>query len=231
MKKILLLVLVSAGLAGSAFGQGQLVFANTATAATHIWTNSTASTGTGTGAQITGAGSYIFALFYNSTTNASTTAGVSATATPWSTPGWSLVDVGSSATNTASSGRIAGIAVSSITAISSGIYANLEAIGWNTEGGTINTLSQFETAYTAALAQNLGSFNGLYYGYSSVASILLGNGVAPLNSNLFGGNAGQITGFTLGQVLGTVTATPEPSTMALAALGGASLLLFRRRKV
>jgi hypothetical protein len=232
MKKTLLFLLATAGLTLQTFGQGQLVFANTATASTHIWTNSTASTGTGTGAQIAGAGSYVFALFYNSTTNSGTTAGVSASATPWNTAGWTLVDGSGYATNTASTGRITGLVsplFTSISALASGTYANLEVIGWNTEGGTVNTLSDFETAYAHALALTQGTISGLMYGNSSVASILLGNNVLPLNSNVFGTNPGQITGFTLGQVLGTAP-VPEPGTMALAVLGGASLFLFRRRK-
>jgi hypothetical protein len=229
MKKTLLLALATAGFAIHSFGQGQLVFANSATASTHIWTNATASTTVGTGAQIGTAGSYVFALFYSATTNSGTSAGVSATATPWNTSGWTLVDTGGYATNSASAGRLSGIAVSSISALAAGTYANLEAVGWNTQGGTINTLTDFETAYANALGLPQGTVSGLMYGNSSVASILLGNGVAPLNSNLFGTNPGQITGFTLGNVLGTAV-VPEPTTLALAGLSGASLLLFRRRK-
>jgi len=231
MKKTLLFLLASAGLTLQTFGQGQFVFANSATATTHIYTNATASTGQNTsgGVQIAGAGNYIFAVFYNSTTNSSTTAGVSPSSTPWLNGGWTFADY---ATNTASAGRLAGLAFTTLptsanTAVS--IYENLEIIGWNTQGGTVNTLAQFQTAYAASLAANTGVYSGLMYGYSSVASILLGNGVSPLNSNIFGAGTGQITGFTLGQVLG-VTPAPEPGTMALAALGGASLLLFRRRK-
>lgn len=48
------------------------------------------------------------------------------------------------------------------------------------------------------------------------------------------GEEGQVTAplVTSGEIggPGTITPTPEPSTMALAALGGASLLLYRRRK-
>jgi len=42
---------------------------------------------------------------------------------------------------------------------------------------------------------------------------------------IFGSGAGQITGLSL-----TVTATPEPGTIALGGLGAAALLLFRRKK-
>jgi hypothetical protein len=230
MKKTIFVLTAIIGLTLQSFGQGQLVFANGSTS--KVFTNSTASSTSGIGVNISGAGNYIFALFYNAVTNSSSTAGVSASATPWNSGGWSMADGSGYATNTGSAGRISGVVnplYTSISALAPGIFPNLEIIGWNTEGGTINTLSDFETAYAAALAQNVGVFSGLYYGYSSVGSIQLGNGTAPLNSNLMGISTGQIGAFTLGQVLG-VTPTPEPGTMALAALGGASLLLFRRRK-
>ena len=71
-----------------------------------------------------------------------------------------------------------------------------------------------------------------YYGFSAVGQDVSGNPAASLAAvNLFG-NPTTISGFGLssGFDLLSVTSTPEPGTMALAALGGASLLLFRRRK-
>lgn len=61
-----------------------------------------------------------------------------------------------------------------------------------------------------------------YLGTSAVGSALLGGGPIPLPS-AFGVGAGQVGGFN-------VVPIPEPSSMVLAGLGAASLLLFRRRK-
>jgi len=52
---------------------------------------------------------------------------------------------------------------------------------------------------------------------------------APVQFTLFGATDPTITSPTFSQ-FGTVVTTPEPTTMALAGLGGAALLAFRRKK-
>jgi hypothetical protein len=85
--------------------------------------------------------------------------------------------------------------------------------------------------YASALAAwNSGA--GGWLGESSIAGQFLwggdpGTGVAVPASPLFGGGNGIQTGFAMIWQGGVV---PEPSSMALAGLGAASLLLFRRRK-
>ena len=93
-------------------------------------------------------------------------------------------------------------------------YANMLA----NIGGS---LSQTPVVTSAPLA-------GQYVGYSSVGSF---SAVASPGTpaNLFGTGAGQVSGFTLNATT-IASPVPEPGTMALAALGGASLLLFRRKK-
>jgi hypothetical protein len=59
-------------------------------------------------------------------------------------------------------------------------------------------------------------------GTSGLGTLIVGGGAFPTPS-AFGVAVGQIGGFTVNPV-------PEPSSMALAGLGAASLLLFRRRK-
>jgi hypothetical protein len=61
-----------------------------------------------------------------------------------------------------------------------------------------------------------------YLGTSGLGTALLGGGAIGTPS-AFGVSPGQIGGFN-------VVPVPEPSTMALAGLGAAGLLLFRRRK-
>lgn len=65
--------------------------------------------------------------------------------------------------------------------------------------------------------------NGIsFLGTSALGTISLGGGVLPIPA-AFGVAAGQVGGFN-------VVPVPEPSSMVLAGLGAASLLLFRRRK-
>jgi hypothetical protein len=82
--------------------------------------------------------------------------------------------------------------------------------GWSATGGY--------GSYDAALQGNPTG----YFGVSGIGSVTLGVGPTPAGG-VWGTGAGQIGGFVL-------TPVPEPSTIALAGLGAASLLLFRRRK-
>jgi hypothetical protein len=58
-------------------------------------------------------------------------------------------------------------------------------------------------------------------------SIATGNGGLLPTPSLFQSSAPAIQAFQLGAF--TITSTPEPGTLALAALGGASLFAFRRK--
>ncbi len=63
-----------------------------------------------------------------------------------------------------------------------------------------------------------------FFGISGVGSGVAGGGPQSLPPlPVFGGTSGIQSGFTLSQV-------PEPTSMALAGLGAAALLIFRRRK-
>jgi len=66
-----------------------------------------------------------------------------------------------------------------------------------------------------------GTYTGGYTGQTTPWSQLTGGGGSPP------GPANTMTGWTIPL---TLTAIPEPSTIALAGLGVASLLIFRRRK-
>jgi len=84
-------------------------------------------------------------------------------------------------------------------------YADIVA-GWTTADGSL--------AASAAA--------GDYSGQSALGFIT--PNPSPV-AQIFGAGAGQIGGLSL-----TVTATPEPGTIALGGLGAAALLLFRRKK-
>lgn len=234
MKKVILGAIAIVALSNYSFAQGEVQINNTSTAGTKIFVNAVngGQSAGQSGSLLTGAsGAYTFELFYNTQANpAAGTPNVADSATPWLTAGWVDAGAADQGLNTGTSGRIndAGnigfvvLPTSASTAV--GVQANLELIGWNTAIGG-STLSSFETAYTAALATQ----STLQYGYSAVANILLGNNSAPGNSNFFAPGSGGVSGFTLGQVT-PVAPTPEPATMALAGLGGLSLLALRRKK-
>jgi hypothetical protein len=89
-----------------------------------------------------------------------------------------------------------------------GTSVNFIVRAWQSSGGS---------DWTAAQAQGL-----LAYGSSGLGTLIVGGGAFPTPS-AFGVATGQIGGFT-------VVPVPEPTSMVLAGIGAASLLLFRRRK-
>ena len=226
MKKIAIVVAFACAAVSSSFGQGQIQIFNSSSATTKIFFNNVGN-GWATnqvGAAITGtAGTWMFELFVNTTTNSGAGQGnVAISATPWTTAGW--VDTTQFGTNSGTAGRVSEFDPSAagsvgISQLGVGIWANLEMIGWNTAVGG-NSLSSFIAAYNSNAA-------GLDYGFSGVANEQLGDGGVHVgNSNFFVTGSGGVTGFTLAPI----TPVPEPTTIALAGLGGLALLGLRRRK-
>jgi len=87
-------------------------------------------------------------------------------------------------------------------------------------GGLVRGWTGAHASYAAALNA------GAYIGYSSVFTVDTGDpsSVPPgAAGSIFNSTATPFTGMTL-------TAVPEPTSMVLAGLGAASLLIFRRRK-
>jgi len=139
-------------------------------------------------------------------------------------PGWSLVTQEGGAALTMTNWVIAG----SLTGpgFSGGVQVNLaagttyyvELVGWSVSLGT--TLSQVESQFASD-----GNYGG-YFGYTSVGTMTpfatQGAGDPTLFPSAF--SNGSLT-------LNEIAVVPEPATLSLAALGGASLLLFRRRKI
>jgi hypothetical protein len=231
MKKTLIIITVALGVVASGLSQGFTTCSGGGNAATRVSTNSTAG-GPAVGSTANISGLYYYALF--ASTQAS---GLSATAATGTTgtyifgnigtnPGnsWELVGFG---TNIASAGRYVPAtqgnsdagqgalnADSSLTVqgIAGGNTADLIAIGWSANIG--NTVAAVQAWYANP------TFTG-YIGQSSMASDVLGDGNLVPTPQVW--NAAPT--FLLG-----VVPVPEPGTMALAALSGASLLLFRRRK-
>jgi hypothetical protein len=227
MKKIILAVSLATAMAASSYAQGLVFFAsstqNTST------NNTLAQLGNTASGRIAGVGNFYFALFYSAT---ATTVGGTQTGAiqgtngvyAWSDSNWTMI--GSTiATNTASAGRFAAAVPNAdgsttIPTVASGSTAQFLVIGWSSNlGGSIAALQNALT--TPGMAGFLGE--------SEVSgSIALGNGGSNPTPQLFGAALPNLQGFTLGSF--AVASTPEPGTLALAALGGASLLAFRRKK-
>jgi hypothetical protein len=114
--------------------------------------------------------------------------------------------------STAAGGRFSGGANITINGWAAGASMAYEVAGWDKSLGV--------TFNSAWLTSKPGGF-----GLSGIGTGTAGGGVPPAPAfPLFGG-----TGLASGFLLSPVT-IPEPTSMALAGLGAAALLIFRRRK-
>lgn len=227
MKKILITTGLACAVALASQGQGLVIFSS---GTQNISTNNSAgliTTQAAASGRTAGAGNYYYALFYSASpiTSVGLFQGVDVGGNNYAfdaSSGLTLVTQ-SYAASTATAGRFAAVngnSDSSVGAqtIAAGSTAYFIVVGWSANLGT--TLAQMEA--------NLGTVNGYLGESASSGAITLGNaalGGSTPDSALFGSGAPFIQAFTLGAV-----PVPEPGTIALAAIGGASLLLLRRKK-
>jgi len=210
MKKIATLIAI-AGLAAGAYAQGLVSLTDTSV---FISTNTT-----GTAGLLAGNGNYYFELLYQLDTGQ---AAPTFTASASGLAAWTDSTL-SGTNNTALGHAQAGIAGENgttgitVSGWGGGQYAYYVVLGWSgNEGNWTNVVAAINTA---------GGWlnpNGLF-GYSMIGHAEAASSPAPAQI-LFGTATGLInTGWSL-------TPVPEPTTLALAGLGGLSLLLLRRRK-
>jgi len=226
-KTIITISLLATVAASSAFAQGTVVFGNGNT--TKISTNSVVD-GSGSGVinafGTAGGQNFYYALFYSTTTSTvgGSTAAVIGTGGTYAfnASGWNngSQSVGLLSTN-AAGGRLQTSAPNSdgsfsVAGLGGGTAANFVVVGWSANiGSSVAALAAWLAAPTS---------NG-WIGESAVSGTLVtGTLGSTAATALFGTGAPFIQGFTLGLVT-----VPEPGTLALAALGGASLLMFRRK--
>ena len=88
-------------------------------------------------------------------------------------------------------------------------------------------LQFFSTAAGSFSAAVQDDAHGWYYGASPIFSVVPG---ATLPSSMVSAGAPSLSTWAAGPVVLVANPVPEPSSMALAGLGAASLLIFRRRK-
>jgi len=125
---------------------------------------------------------------------------------------------GAYGTNQAVAGRFFGGASVQISGWAAGTARDFEVAGWSADLGATFNPAWLTTAPSTG-----------FFGVSSLGTGQAGGSTATgtlPNLNIFGGQTGIQSGFALtgGGIV------PEPSSMALAGLGAAALLIFRRRK-
>jgi hypothetical protein len=201
MKKVILTTVCVAALSTGAFAQGLLNFLNSATTLVTLRSNGVALGAT----PAASLGTYRYELFRAPAGTLTSSAFVSS---------------GLIATNLTTAGRLNGGNGLTVPGTALGGTSAIMVRGWSSNLGQ---------TYAEAKA-NYDSFAILgFLGESAIAPNFLmggdgGSGPVP-NSPVFGASANQITsGFEL------IYSIPEPTSMTLAGLGAAALLIFRRRK-
>jgi hypothetical protein len=213
MKKTLLIALLMAG-AASVFGQGAINWGNQAGGRFPIYgpdpgNPSSSQSGQSSLGNPPGATAYNGALLQGTGFTFDVFAGPSAA------PEGSLVLIAQTTFRTSANpaalpaGLVNG-GTTTVPGVTAGQTAHYEIRVWNNQGGTILTWAQAQAAGTTAMGQS-----ALLTSAALGGSLTDGTPVANPNT--------VFTSFNIAQV-------PEPTTFALAGLGAAALLIFRRRK-
>jgi len=234
MKKTLLTLAIIAS-AAAAYAQGFVYFGNAGN--THTSTNSAVG-GTATGLTAANGGTtattYYFALFSSSSAPSSSAAIVGTSASTYAFQngsGWTFDNPSSTsgylgaayATNNSTAGQFTATDQdpnnSNQSLLASGAAQYFVVVGWSANIGS--TLAALESWYANPTVAG-------WVGESAASGSITPAAPGGSEVSVMGHSAPGIPGFTLGDV--TPVPSPEPATMALAAIGGASLLLFRRKK-
>jgi len=229
--------MLAAGVTSAAFAQGNVNWTGPSFSAITAQTNTTqyafggGATGGGTiGATVsstTGADAFYYELLVGSTFNgaAATPPNSAAALANWT-------DSGLGAVNGSVAGRLSvvnGNAGATVNALSTSVSNNIILVGWSANMGATWSAALASLNKPSSVA-TVGLFGESTVGYIEGA----GTTVSP-GASVFGANpsANGVPIFSLLTQLDDVQGTgavPEPGTLALAALGGASLLMFRRKK-
>jgi hypothetical protein len=225
MKKIIT-TLALASIATGVFAQGQVSWANltgglTTNSVTSQWATGFASTSGASGSgKLALTGTYYFTLLYDTATTPANNNPMAA--------GWTQVTVGGVAaigTNALAAGDMEGPKGGGTMLPdnwAAGTAGSFIIVGWSANlGSTWSTVSGELAASWSNIAGYSASQN-YWFGVTAMGT------ATPSSLPSGPTQLWPIVGNTF--ALNEVGPVPEPATMALAALGGASLLLFRRKK-
>jgi hypothetical protein len=247
MKKLILTTACIVAASGAVFAQGNVNWGSISfsfvTASTVPSVESPLYNGIAPGgatASTTGPiGSYYYELLYSA----------SATSVPTTVAqldAWS--DSGLEGANSANAGRLdsleaipnGGSVATTVAAAASGTFGNSGAtvafgpaatevilVGWSANiGNTWAAASAVLNSPAAIQAQD--AISQIYFGFTGVGNIVPASTSSSPGTTIFGTAAGQIK--SLATPLDAVNAVPEPTTLALGAMGALSLLALRRKK-
>jgi len=238
MKKLALTTVCALIVTGAAFAQGNVnwtgpsfSFFTAQTNSTHYSTFSAQSGGQAVSGGVSGSVSgnttlnngtgYYFELLYLNAASQQAAPTTLAGLQLWSDTGLGAIN------NSAVNGRAQDVnpnAGATVNAFSPGVNVNVMLVGWSANMGT-----SWSTVEAELISGNYAS--GVdYFGTSSTGFISPATTATSPGTAIFGGAAGQISSLNTQLNLLNPTVIPEPGTMALAGLGGLSLLAFRRKK-
>lgn len=245
MKKLVLTSVCAVAVGGAAFAQGTIGWNTINPNGMNAQTNTISyspffgggPTGIGGAAQGATAGAYAgfyYELLYNTAFTGSQIAQPGNLA---ALTGGAWIDTGLEATNAAVAGRLFPVAPNSAAAVAGwvggigtvgGTTNNIMMVGWSANMGT--SWGAVETLLNNWAIQGPGVVGNAFFGISATGYIV--PNVSPANGPATAGTLATLNGVPINSPLTQLylLPVPEPTTLALASLGGLSLLLFRRRK-
>jgi hypothetical protein len=243
MKKIVLTTVCAMAITGAAFAQGELNWNSFIPTSIKIETNATvyspllgggvpSSVGT-VGFTAAGAGGFYYELLY-APFSGSQISGVSAPSNSAANLfGGTWLDAGASAQSGGSAGTIAGNPANTSLTVpwNNGTTQSVVLVGWSADLGTSWIVVSNEVATGSYLSLPALQTQQAFFGASVVGYLNpFANGVSP-GAAVFS-TAASASGLPINSPLTQLylLPVPEPASMALAGLGGLSMLLFRRRK-